>query len=243
MSEQIPILGVLAHPDDEYTQTYALTHKGVLAHTLTATLGKTSTINRTDDPFFVKSGRRAEEQRRSLIHLGIPQERQRQLDLPDGQLPAWGDKLSAAIVGMVLDHDIKVLVTMDADGFDGHPDHIQVYNSAVDAITTLSQQHKREVGHLVLNNRNQGKIRLEADEHMQALKLGSMSLHTSQFDVRPADVAPHPGDLHIGGYYVGKEFYEQFEAGAPYWRLIEAETYDPYDDVGSLVSDTVLRAA
>lgn len=84
------------------------------------------------------------ESQAALPELGITQDAQTYLALPDTKLVKYRAALTTLIVGHALRHGLHHYFTLGACGFDGHSDHIATHRSALAA-----QQHLANMGHHV----------------------------------------------------------------------------------------------
>ncbi|MFZ5922976.1 MAG: PIG-L deacetylase family protein [Chloroflexota bacterium] len=131
------LLAVFAHPDDESFRpggTLALlARRGVRVQVLTATRGQAG--SRGNPPLCAPEGlpaMRENELRCACSALGI--ESPILLDYQDGQLAAADpERLAAQILQVVKEIRPQVMLTFDADGLSGHPDHIAIGQAAAQA--------------------------------------------------------------------------------------------------------------
>ena len=132
------ILCVFAHPDDEQYGTagalLACTERGIRVDLLCATHGEGGEIS---DPALATPETLARvregELRTACDMLGI--QPPRLLDYPDGGLSEVDrDELVEQIVATILEVRPRVVLTFDANGGYGHPDHIAIHRAAVAAV-------------------------------------------------------------------------------------------------------------
>jgi LmbE family N-acetylglucosaminyl deacetylase len=132
------LLGVFAHPDDEEFGTagalLACAERGVDVVLVSATSGEAGEIS---DPSLATpdtlGGVREDELRTACAILGFAEPIF--LRYPDGGLSAVDpDRLRDDVVSLVRRHRPRVVVTFDANGGYGHPDHIAVYHATLAAL-------------------------------------------------------------------------------------------------------------
>jgi len=132
------ILCVFAHPDDEQFGTaaalLACIERGIRVDLLCATHGEGGEIS---DPALATpetlAAVREGELRTSCAMLGI--QPPRLLDYPDGGLGEVDRaELVDRIVETMLEVRPRVVITFDANGGYGHPDHIAIHHATVDAV-------------------------------------------------------------------------------------------------------------
>jgi len=132
------ILCVFAHPDDEQYGTagalLACADRGIAVHILCATRGDAGEIS---DPAFAipetLAAVREEELREACRLLGFAPPTF--LDHHDGHLALVdADRLTREVVQTIRRVRPRVLVTFDANGGYGHPDHIAIHRATVAAL-------------------------------------------------------------------------------------------------------------
>ena len=131
------LLGVFAHPDDEQFGTngalLACARRGITVHLLFATRGDAGQIS---DPALATPATlgtvREAEMREACRLLGFAAPEF--LDHRDGTLAAVSpDRLVAEIVAAIRRLRPRVVLTFDANGGYGHPDHIAIHHATVAA--------------------------------------------------------------------------------------------------------------
>ena len=131
------LLAVFAHPDDEQFGTsgalLACVERGVAVHVLCATRGDAGEIS---DPALATpeslGAVREEEMRAACRILGLTEPEF--LDYPDGGLTlVEPDALTRAVVEAIRRLRPRVVITFDANGGYGHPDHIAIHRATVAA--------------------------------------------------------------------------------------------------------------
>jgi LmbE family N-acetylglucosaminyl deacetylase len=188
------VLVAHAHPDDESAAnaetTARLVEAGITVYTVTAADGERSTKG---DPHFVTAGRRREEGIAAYESLGVPRECQYYLGLPDGQLsrPVQRLRLTQQFGTLMLRHDIDSVLTPGAEGFDGHPDHIAVHETALLASGLLRLLGK-DIAAWALQADGAGELAVPVDRER---KYAALAHHHSQFsqdpDVRDQQLQPY----------------------------------------------------
>lgn len=132
------LLAIFAHPDDEQFGTAgalaACAARGIAVHVLSATRGGAGEI--ADSALATPetlAAVRSEELREACCLLGFAEPIV--LDHPDGHLGDDDpDRLLAEIVGVLRRLRPRVVVTFDANGGYGHPDHIAIHRTALAAV-------------------------------------------------------------------------------------------------------------
>lgn len=130
------ILGVWAHPDDE---TYlsagimaAAAREGRRVVCVTATRGEAGSQDERRWPLAELPAIREAELRRALDILGVREHRW--LDYRDGELATVAhDDAVAKVASIIEDVRPDSVLTFNADGMTGHPDHAAVYRWTTDA--------------------------------------------------------------------------------------------------------------
>jgi|GEM_PF-5738035 len=126
---------LLAHPDDESLLVGGLLHAlkagGVVVHAMTATNGEASTKG---NPDFVREGARQIESVAALSKLGIDANHRHYFNLPDSELhlPHARERLVSLLNAVVEHKRLSHLFTLGTEGYDGHEDHIQTHQAAVE---------------------------------------------------------------------------------------------------------------
>ena len=143
MTDELRLLAVLAHPDDESLGNGGMLAKysaeGVKTHLVTATRGQQGWFAEPEDyPGPEELGRIREAELRSAGEvLGLHEISF--LDYQDGEL---ADADHDEVVGKIADHirRIKphVVVTFDQNGLYGHPDHIAICQFATAAVAAAA---------------------------------------------------------------------------------------------------------
>jgi len=133
------LCAVFAHPDDESFSSGGVLARyaaeGVETCLITATLGEAGELNgQTADPTHLARIREPELQEAAGI-LGV--RHLRLLRLPDGHLASNPDRLMEAIRDALLDLSPQVVITEDAQGITGHPDHLAVTQATIRAFDSL----------------------------------------------------------------------------------------------------------
>ncbi len=131
------LLGAFAHPDDEQLGTagalLACVEQGVAIHLLLATRGEAGEIS---DPALATPetlGTVREQEMREVCHL-LGFESPVFLDHPDGKLAdVEPEKLIREVVSEIRRIRPQVVLTFDANGAYGHPDHIAIHRATVAA--------------------------------------------------------------------------------------------------------------
>jgi LmbE family N-acetylglucosaminyl deacetylase len=167
-----------AHPDDVEVLMGFAAATNPHNHALIATHGERG-HSRLDDAEFVSSGLRILESQRGLEAIGIPPYRQHYRDFADGYLMSQMGYLVTAIIEVAAANGVEQLVTFGPRGFDGHRDHVAVFQAARRAARELNlkllvrldanQADKIEKADLVLTGDRQ-------------LKINAMRYHLSQYD-------------------------------------------------------------
>jgi LmbE family N-acetylglucosaminyl deacetylase len=142
------ILCVFAHPDDEQFGTAGAllrcVERGIPVHLLCATSGEAGEIS---DPALATRDSlaevREEELRTACALLGL--QSPRLLRYPDGGLASVDSAdLRDRIVETMLDTRPRVVITFDANGGYGHPDHIAIHHATLVAVDAAA-----ESGHII----------------------------------------------------------------------------------------------
>lgn len=131
------LLGVFAHPDDEQVGTagalLACVEQGVAIHLLLATRGEAGEIS---DPALATPetlGAVREQEMREVCRL-LSFESPIFLDHPDGKLSdVEPDRLMREVVAEIRRIRPRVVLSFDANGGYGHPDHIAIHHATVAA--------------------------------------------------------------------------------------------------------------
>lgn len=137
----------------------------------------------------------------------------------------YQEQIAEQIVSLVIGHDIGQIMTLGADGYDHHPDHIASHMAAESAARTLRTLYGRDLGMLTLNSTHRGHDAVESTPFLRQRKLGALASHQSQFPVEP--LSERSGTKHhvaIEGFAIDADFWNNF---ADYQALImQGETYD-----------------
>jgi len=143
MTDELRLLAVLAHPDDESLGNGGMLVKyaaeGVKTHLVTATRGQQGWFADPEDyPGPEELGRIREAELRSAGEvLGLHEISF--LDYQDGEL---ADADHDEVVGKIVDHIRRirphVVVTFDQNGLYGHPDHIAICQFATAAVAAAA---------------------------------------------------------------------------------------------------------
>jgi LmbE family N-acetylglucosaminyl deacetylase len=197
------LCAVFAHPDDESFSAggtlarYA--DEGVEITLITATSGEAGETRSAPVEWKDLAALRERELRHAAAVLGV--RHLRLLGLPDGGLADRGDDLYAAIVGVLREIRPQVVITEDAQGITGHPDHMAVTKTVVRAVDDLG-----------------GGAPLKLYEHVLPLSMAPASLRatpddyiTTFLDVerwRERTIAA----LREHGSQVGEEMLERFRS-------------------------------
>jgi LmbE family N-acetylglucosaminyl deacetylase len=139
VNRPLSLCAVYAHPDDEsFSSGGALARyaaEGVETCLITATLGEAGELDgKPADPRRMALLREAELREAAHI-LGV--RHLRLLHLPDGHLPDHQDRLASAIREALEELRPQVVLTEDAQGITGHPDHLAVTRATVAAFDAL----------------------------------------------------------------------------------------------------------
>ena len=133
------LCAIFAHPDDEsYSAAGTLARyadQGVQITLVTATSGEAGEAGSAPVEKQDLAGWRERELRQAANVLGIHQ--LRLLHLPDGGLRHVGDDLYRAISAVLRELRPQVVITEDALGITGHPDHMAVTEAVVRAFDEL----------------------------------------------------------------------------------------------------------
>jgi LmbE family N-acetylglucosaminyl deacetylase len=140
------LLGVFAHPDDEVfcaagTMAQAA-EAGAEIMIVSATRGERGQIR---DPAAATrrtlGAVRESELRAAAAELGV--RRVQVLDYADGTLEHHRSSLGAELTDIVRQFDPDTVVTFDADGGYGHPDHVAISGLATEAFRALTRDRDR----------------------------------------------------------------------------------------------------
>lgn len=145
--------------------------------------------------------------------LGVAQENQTYLGLPDGKLndPNYIALAVSSIRHLVTRQGITAILTLGKEGYCGHTDHIATHNAALLAQATLRSEGTG-VEIFAINNQGEGAIRIPVN---RSRKLGALAFHGTQMDLtRGVD----------GSVTVGPAFAGSFQK--THGPLLEFETYD-----------------
>jgi LmbE family N-acetylglucosaminyl deacetylase len=106
----------------------------------------------------------------------VPFARQVYLELADGGLTDDQERLDKLVEEVATDFAPDRIFTTGISGYDGHPDHIAMHNSAVRSARAL-----RQLGYhttvWALNEYHVGEYAISGDEQR---KIGAMTVHASQ---------------------------------------------------------------
>ena len=174
---------------------------------------------------FVARGNRRSESQLGLAVLDVPLDGQIYLGLPDGELWRHQEEIEEEIVSAVITFGIGHIMTLGANGYDHHPDHITSHLAATNAARTLRKRYGCDLGMLSLNSEHSGHDVVVGTPFLRQKKLGALASHQSQFPVAPLSEGSQT-DHHVvvEGFAVDPEFWESF---AHYQALImQGETYD-----------------
>jgi LmbE family N-acetylglucosaminyl deacetylase len=177
---------------------------GVEVFTQVATDGE---AGKGDTVFLYDGGRRGEE-RRSLNELGVDDDHQEFLALPDGHMNHRWSYLRAfhGLRTSVVRNQIDAIVTVDPEGFDNHPDHKISFLSALRVVQRLQHDTAGAPALWSLNPRHIGAESVKVESRR---KLASVAWHGgSQYT---------PADLDYG---------HEHSVLRPYEPLFYTETYD-----------------
>ena len=139
MNEQLKLLCILAHPDDESLGTGGILAKyaaeGVATYLVTATRGERGWFGAPEDyPGPAELGRIREAELRAAAQV-LSLRQLELLNYIDGDLDqADPDEIIAGIVGLIRQIRPQVVVTFDPEGAYGHPDHIAISQFTTAAI-------------------------------------------------------------------------------------------------------------
>jgi LmbE family N-acetylglucosaminyl deacetylase len=139
MNERLSLCAVYAHPDDEsFSSGGALARyaaEGVETFLITATLGEAGELDgKPADPDRLAAVREP-ELRAAARALGVRD--LRLLRLPDGRLADDSQRLTHAIRDALAEIRPQVVLTEDAQGITGHPDHLAVTRATIAAFDAL----------------------------------------------------------------------------------------------------------
>jgi LmbE family N-acetylglucosaminyl deacetylase len=128
--QPMTVLGVWAHPDDESLLAGGLlaefARRGCDVVTVTATAGEHGVTDPSGDTPAALATRRTRELDDALTMLGASPAVH--LGYGDGSCAEATERLAAHLVGRVIDRiQPDLIVTFDADGVTGHPDHRAVH--------------------------------------------------------------------------------------------------------------------
>lgn len=152
MSERIKtILGVFAHPDDEFTIAGLLTraHKrGICTHLICATRGEAGKIqNKENLATEEKANIRTSELKNSCEILGISS--LNFLDLGDSKSDDWPSDVAVnTLTSLMKEIDPDIIITFDKNGGNGHPDHKAICKLTEEAYNKEYVQKSRRLYHL-----------------------------------------------------------------------------------------------
>jgi LmbE family N-acetylglucosaminyl deacetylase len=146
MSEQLRLMAVLAHPDDEALGVGGTlarySAEGVATYVVTATRGERGRFFQNENrPSDREVGRvREQELRRAAAELGVTDVSL--LDYLDGELDqADAGEATGRIVAQLRRVRPQVVVTFDPFGAYGHPDHIAISQLTAGAIVAAAGSH------------------------------------------------------------------------------------------------------
>ncbi len=145
------ILCAFAHPDDEQFGSagalWKCVQRGIPVHVLCATRGEAGEIS---DPALATrenlAAVRSEELRIACEMLGF--EPSHLLDYGDGKLPEVpSDELRDVVVAYIRQLKPAVVITFDANGGYGHPDHIAIHHATLAAFEVAgADAHRPDLG-------------------------------------------------------------------------------------------------
>ncbi|MBC8279981.1 MAG: PIG-L family deacetylase [Chloroflexi bacterium] len=143
MSNQLKLMAILGHPDDESLGTGGILAKyaseGIQTYLVTATRGERGWFGPAEEnPGLEEVGRiREKELRAAAETLGL--EEVNLLDYVDGDFDqAEADQVIGQLVGHIRRIQPDVVVTFDQNGLYGHPDHIAICQYASAAVVAAA---------------------------------------------------------------------------------------------------------
>lgn len=174
---------------------------------------------------FVTRGNRRNESERGLASLDVSPGGQIYLGLPDGELWQHQAEIAETIVSVVIRHNIGHVMTLGANGYDHHPDHIASHFAAANAVRTLRTHYDRNLNLLTLNNRHCGSEAVKSTTYLRQRKLGALASHQSQFPLSPLNggfATEH--SVVVEGFVIDPDFWNSFAHYQP--LILRGETYD-----------------
>ncbi len=170
--------------------------------------------------------RRLQESVRGLGRLGI--------DAAGGQTHlglserAFGSNFHAVVemaAKFMVDHGVQRAVGFGDDGYDGHSGHKMSHQALLLAVKQV-RNTGRDLRHLVINSVHAGIHRVAATSATRDVKLGAMSEHHSQYDIRADGPDSYPNEVVLGSYALEAETWQMLEAGGILSLIRDGETYD-----------------
>lgn len=135
-------MAVIAHPDDEFACAGLLQRYkslGYKTHLVCATKGEAGSIRNAKTKLLADqsvSEIRVAEVEESCRHLGI--DRLHFLNLIDGESSSWKlGKPQEMLMELIRDNNVKVVISFDENGLNGHPDHIATTKIVKSAVINL----------------------------------------------------------------------------------------------------------
>jgi LmbE family N-acetylglucosaminyl deacetylase len=167
-----------AHPDDVEVLMGFAAATNPQNHALIATRGERG-HSRLEDVEFVSAGLRILESQKGLEAIGIPPYRQHYRDFADGYLMSQIGHLVTAIVEVAAANGVEQLVTFGPRGFDGHRDHVAVFQAARRAAKELTIKLLVRLDANQVDKIDKTDLILTGDRQ---LKIKAMRHHLSQYD-------------------------------------------------------------
>lgn len=145
------ILGVFAHPDDEFTIAGLLTRarkRDMSTHLICATRGEAGTIQNIQNLTPEEKGKiRSRELKKSCEILGVSS--LNFMDLGDSKSDDWSfDEAADTLISLMKEIDPDIIITFDKNGGNGHPDHKAICRLTVDAFNKQNTQKSQKLYHL-----------------------------------------------------------------------------------------------
>ena len=144
--DNISILGIFAHPDDEFIIGGLLTrakNRGIETHLLCATRGENCRItNKEIMNEENKAEVRTKEFNISCEILGVSS--YKFLELEDSKGNEWSTDITIEkIYNYINEVNADIVVTFDSNGGNGHPDHKAISNLTTEAFEKLDSKNKK----------------------------------------------------------------------------------------------------
>lgn len=140
--ERIVILGVFAHPDDEFAISGLISNSismGAEVHLVSATKGEAGKIRNDKAKLLNKksvANIRQEEYIESCNHLKIT--KYHFLDLIDGESKKWDFPIAISrLINIIREINPTHIISFDMNGCNGHPDHIATSRIVKEASSSI----------------------------------------------------------------------------------------------------------